>query len=144
MEVYKKLTEAINSIDPNIIYWECPGADDVYDRNALLNVADQLEPIFDPEGLNYYMPFQDGEIKLLLMREGQIMTIFTPFDMPENWQPKAPEEAPEEEAAPEPVAEPALAAVQNPEVLQYRFCPKCGTPITPGAVFCSKCGNKLK
>ncbi len=159
MEVYKTLTEAINSIDPQIIYWEYPDSDEIYDRNALLNIADQLEPIFDPEGLNYYMPFTDGEIKLLLMREGQIMTIFVPRDMPADWKEKAVEqvvappvaEVKETVSAPTPAPEEAKQASPAPQEKQAvpapagpKFCPKCGAPVKPGAGFCGKCGYRLK
>ncbi|MGI6145725.1 MAG: zinc ribbon domain-containing protein [Clostridia bacterium] len=29
-------------------------------------------------------------------------------------------------------------------VPQINFCPKCGTPVVPGARFCGKCGISLR
>lgn len=35
------------------------------------------------------------------------------------------------------------APVQQNTDFQPKFCPKCGTPTTPGLQFCGNCGNKL-
>ena len=135
MEIYKKLTEAVNSIDFRIIYWQFLDTDNIFDRNALLNIADQLDPIFDPEGLNYYMALPDGEILVLLMREKQIMSLFTPYEMKDKG------EEPEAEAKPEAnVSETEPAPKAAPEM---KFCPQCGAPLIPGTKFCAKCGKKL-
>ncbi|MBQ3888636.1 MAG: zinc ribbon domain-containing protein [Clostridia bacterium] len=122
MEVYKKFTDALNSIDPMIIYWEFPESNEIYDRNALLNLSDKLEQIFNPEGFNYYLPLPDGEIRLLMIRENYMMPIFKPCELPK------PKEAP---------ADVPAAPTMN-------FCRECGSAITPGATFCLKCGAKLK
>ena len=150
MEIYATLTEAVNSIDFRIIYWQFQDSDNIFDRNALLNIADQLEPIFNPEGLNYYMPRPDGEILVLLMREKQIMSLFTPYEMKGSQAAAEPaeevpaeqelmEEAPEQEPA-EKIHEQESAPKAKPEM---RFCPECGSPLKPGAVFCGECGKRL-
>ena len=158
MEIYTTLSEALNSIDFRIIYWQFQESDNIFDRNALLNIADQLEPIFNPEGLNYYMPRPDGEILLLLMREKQIMSIFTPYEMKGDQAPVEPaEEATKQEPVEEvPVEEPVEevsaqetaeeAPEQDPaekELPVMRFCPECGAPLKPGAMFCGECGKRL-
>ena len=135
MEIYKKLTEAVNSIDFRIIYWQFLDTDNIFDRNALLNIADQLDPIFDPEGLNYYMALPDGEILVLLMREKQIMSLFTPYEMKDKGAEAEAEAKPEanvSETEPAPKAAPKM-----------KFCPQCGAPLIPGTIFCAKCGKKL-
>lgn len=140
MEIYQTLKEVVNSIDFRIIHWEFQDSDNVFDRNALLYLADELEPTFNPEGLNYYMALPDGEILLLLMREKQILSLFVPYQMPE----KAPGPDP---AAPEPEAEPAAVPEPEPEpkpAHEIRFCSECGSPLKPGANFCVNCGKSLR
>ena len=122
MEVFKTLTEALATIDPMIIYWEFPESNEIYDRNALLNLSDKLEQIFNPEGANYYLPLPDGEIRLLMIQENFMMPIFKPCELPK------PKEAPAE----------------TPAAPSMNFCPECGSPVKPGATFCLKCGGKLK
>ena len=129
MEIYSSLKEVVNSIDFRIIHWEFQDSDNVFDRNALLTLADELEPTFNPEGCNYYMALPDGEILLLLMREKRIMSLFVPYEM----KGQAAEEKPEAPPEPEPGPKAAPAA---------RFCKECGSPLRPGAKFCAKCGQK--
>ena len=64
-----------------------------------------------------------------------------------------PEPAPAEEAPAEatetPADEPAETPVENAEAEAPvadgpKFCPECGTKLTPGAKFCPECGKKLQ
>ena len=142
MEIYTTLTDALNSIDFRIIYWQFQETDNIFDRNALLNIADQLEPIFNPDDLNYYMPLPDGRILLLLMQEKQIMELFTPYEMKGKEAPLKPEEVPAAEAEEEPKPEEAPAAAAEPK-REVRFCTECGAPLKPGARFCVQCGKPL-
>lgn len=130
MEIYKTLKEAVNSIDFRILHWEFQDSDNVFDRNAMLILADELEPTFNPEGCNYYMALPEGEILLLLMREKQILSLFVPYQMRD----KAAEGKPEAPPEPEPEPKPGPAA---------RFCKECGAALRPGAKFCAQCGNRI-
>ena len=149
MEIYQTLKEVVNSIDFRIIHWEFQDSDNVFDRNALLYLADELEPTFNPEGLNYYMALPDGEILLLLMQEKQILSLFVPYQMPEKAPEPKPAEAPQLEfkpaTAPAPETKPAEPPKQQPEAKhEIRFCSECGTPLRPGANFCANCGKSVK
>jgi len=42
----------------------------------------------------------------------------------------------------QPPAQPAPRARQQPRAAP-KFCPECGSPITPNSKFCSGCGNKI-
>ena len=130
MEIYKTLKEAVNSIDFRILHWEFQDSDNVFDRNAMLILADELEPTFNPEGCNYYMALPEGEILLLLMREKQILSLFVPYQMRDE------EAAGKAEAAPEPEPEPKPGPAA-------RFCKECGAALRPGAKFCAQCGNRI-
>lgn len=139
MEIYSSLKEVVNSIDFRIIYWEFQDSDNVFDRNALLTLADELEPTFNPEGLNYYMARPDGEILLLLMREKQIMSLFVPYEPQGQAGDKKPE------APPEPASGPKAPPAPGPKAAaEARFCMECGAPLRPGAKFCPKCGQKTQ
>ena len=74
MEVYKKFTDALNSIDPMIIYWEFPESNEIYDRNALLNLSDKLEQIFNPEGADI------AEIRRYLIADHRVHDALLPGD----------------------------------------------------------------
>ena len=144
MQVYSKFSDAVNSIDINITYWEYPKTDNIFDRNAMLYMADQFDLIFNEEGSNYYMTLHDGKIKLILTEEDQLMTIFAPVNMPESWQGGnvvTGESLAAAEPQTEQTAQPSIAAAAQPAL---RFCPKCGNPRKEGASFCGKCGCRLK
>lgn len=127
---------AVQSVEVNQIYWEYPGTDSVFDRNALLNLADELEPIFNPEKKNYYMVLPGGEIRLLLMDECQMMRIFLPCDIDVSKIPAAEFGQVQRQQTAE------SAQPQKPQV-RRSFCSGCGTALKPSARFCPKCGRRL-
>jgi hypothetical protein len=51
--------------------------------------------------------------------------------------------APKPKPAPKPASKPTPEPEPRPEPVRPRFCRKCGTPLTSGAMFCKKCGTKI-
>jgi len=144
MQVYSLFADAVNSIDINITYWEYPGTDNIFDRNAMLIMAAQFDTIFNEEGCNYYLALPDGRIKLILTEEDKLMTIFRPYAMPESWQPEKLITEESLRAASEAAEREKSGTAKTGAAPMRRFCQLCGNQITPNAAFCSKCGAKLK
>lgn len=111
------------------------------------------EPVVEPEQQSELEPQPEASPEA----EQEPAPEAAPFVEPEPISEPAPvvEPAPAPQPQPEPLPEPAPAPVYQEPAPQpepapvyeqpvYPFCPQCGQPVDPSAVFCSNCGYRLK
>ncbi|MGI6366193.1 MAG: zinc ribbon domain-containing protein [Bacillota bacterium] len=119
MKLYSTLYQAAEFAATLSANWSFATADENYDRNGLLGIAEIHDAENPADEDSFYLVSPYGSIG------------FCQDDEEIDWLFLADSGAGEDLPATFSVA---------PEI---KFCPKCGSKVIPGARFCGKCGEKL-
>lgn len=99
----------------------------------------ELLPIFDRiTSLKKELETEKKEKKIKQQNAGPQPGVCT-----ESEPAPGPAEHSDRQPVPQPAPAPEMLRAAQPGPVQHNFCIYCGSPLQPGDLFCSNCGNKI-